>query len=179
MGRPKALLPFRGQPLIVHIVSLLQPLFAEIVVVAAAGQDLPSMPVTLVHDEVPGQGPAGGLYYGLSAATKLVGFVTSCDVVCLNGGLIAHLVARVEQYDAAVPCWQGRLQPLHAVYRRTVLPHLEAQLARGELKLVSVLKKVRTRRIDEDEIRRYDPDGSSFVNLNTPEDYADVARRMT
>ena len=32
---------------------------------------------------------------------------------------------------------------------------------------------------DEDEIRRFDPDGSSFYNMNTPEDYAIEKRRIS
>ena len=86
MGTPKALLLFDGEPLIVHIVATLRRLFAEVVVVAAPGQSLPSMPVTLVRDEVEHQGPVGGLCYGLRAARGDVSFVTSCDSAFLNVG---------------------------------------------------------------------------------------------
>jgi molybdopterin-guanine dinucleotide biosynthesis protein A/molybdopterin converting factor small subunit len=142
------------------------------VVVAAPGQDLPSMPVTLVRDEVAYQGPVGGICYGLRAAGEDVSFVTSCDSAFLNSPLISHLVSRISQHDVVVPRWQGRFQPLHAVYRQGVLPFLEGQLARGELRPVYLFDKVRTLRIEEEEIRRFDPEGSSFFNMNTPEDYA-------
>jgi molybdopterin-guanine dinucleotide biosynthesis protein A len=177
MGRPKALLLFDNEPLIVHIVATLRRLFAEVVVVAAPGQDLPSMPVKLVRDDVPYQGPVGGIYYGLTAAAGDVGFVMSCDSAFLNAGLISHLVSQIPDYDIVVPHWQGRFQPLHGVYRRSVLPLLEEQLARGELRPVYLFDRVRTRRIDEDEIRRFDADGASFFNMNTPEDYADALER--
>src|SRR3990167_8434100 len=88
MGRPKALLPFDGEPLIVHAVRRLESLFSEIIVVAAAGEQFvelssllrsqpdqpnelsepnkPSQPkVTLVRDQVAYQGPVAGIYYGL------------------------------------------------------------------------------------------------------------------
>jgi molybdenum cofactor guanylyltransferase len=172
MGRPKALLPFDDQPLITHVVATLGRLVAEVVVVAAPGQDLPAMPVTLVCDDVAYQGPVGGLCYGLSATTRDVCFVTSCDSAFLNTALIAHLVSEMPGHDVVVPTWEGRLQPLHAVYRRSVLPLLASQLARGELRPVSLFDKVRTRRIEEGEIRHFDPDGWSFFNMNTPEDYA-------
>jgi molybdopterin-guanine dinucleotide biosynthesis protein A len=177
MGTAKALLLFDGEPLIVHIVATLRRLCAEVVVVAAPGQELPSMPVTLVRDEVAYQGPVGGIYYGLTAAGGDVSFVTSCDSAFLHPGLIAHLVSQIPDYDVVVPHWQGRYQPLHAVYRRSVLPLLEGQLARGELRPVSLFDRVRTRRIDEDEIRRVDPEGASFFNMNTPEDYAAALER--
>ncbi|HMF61437.1 MAG TPA: NTP transferase domain-containing protein [Vicinamibacterales bacterium] len=177
MGTPKALLPFDNEPMIVHIVATLQRLFAEVVVVAAPGQELPAMRVTLVRDDVPHQGPVGGIYYGLTAAAGDIGFVTSCDSAFLNPRLIERLVAQIPQHDVVVPHWQGRFQPLHAVYRRSVLPLLEAQLARGELRPVYLFEKVRTLRMDEDEIRRFDPDGSSFFNMNSPEDYAEALKR--
>jgi molybdopterin-guanine dinucleotide biosynthesis protein A len=177
MGKPKALLPFDNEPIIVHIVATLQRLFAEVVVVAAPGQELPAMPVTLVRDDVAHQGPVGGIYYGLTAAGGDVSFVTSCDSAFLNPRLIAHLVAQMSQHDVVVPHWQGRLQPLHAVYRRTVLPLLEEQLARGELRPIYLFEKVRTLTIDEDEIRRFDPDGASFFNMNTPKDYGEALKR--
>jgi molybdopterin converting factor small subunit len=58
-----------------------------------------------------------------------------------------------------------------------VLPLLEAQLARGELRPVSLFDRVPTCRIEEDEIRRLDGTGASFFNMNTPEDYAEALER--
>jgi molybdopterin-guanine dinucleotide biosynthesis protein A len=177
MGTPKALLPFDETPLIEHVVATLRRLFDEVVVVAAPGQDLPSMPVTLVRDEVEYQGPVAGIYNGLRVASRDVSFVTSCDSAFLNAALISHLVSAIPEHDVVVPHWQGRYQPLHAVYRRSVAPLLGEQLARGELRPVYLFDRVRTRRVDEEEIRRFDPDGSSFFNMNTPADYAEALRR--
>ena len=179
MGTPKALLLFDDEPLIVHVVATLQRLFADVVVVTAPGQDLPSMPVRLVRDEVAHQGPVGGIYYGLTAAGSDAAFVTSCDSVFLNVDLISHLRSQLQEHDIVVPHWQGRFQPLHSVYRRSVLPLLAGQLARGELRPVHLFDKVRLRRIDEEEIRRFDPEGSSFFNMNTPEDYAEALKRWS
>jgi molybdopterin converting factor small subunit len=119
----------------------------------------------------------GGITYGLKATTRDVSFVTSCDSAFLNPALVAHLVSQIAGHDVVVPFWDGRLQPLHAVYRRSVLPLLEDQLARGELRPVSLFDRVRTRRIDGDEIRRFDPEGASFFNMNTPDDYAAALER--
>ncbi len=179
MGTPKALLRFDDTPLIEHVVASLRRVFPWVVVVAAPGQELPSLPVTLVRDEVAHQGPVGGIYYGLRAAGADVAFVTSCDSAFLNPDLISHLVSEIPEHDVVVPRWQGRYQPLHAVYRRRVAPLLAEQLARGELRPVHLFDRVRTRRIDEEEIRRFDPDGWSFFNMNTPADYAEALRRWS
>ena len=171
MGRPKALLPFDGKPLIAHVVRDLKELFAEAVVVAAPEQELPILPALVVRDEVAYQGPVSGIYHGLKASTKEVCFVTSCDAPFLNSALIAHLLSQILEHDVVVPYWQERFQPLHAVYRTRVLPLLKAQLERGELRPIFLYDKVRTRKILEAEIRRHDPDGLSFLNMNSPADY--------
>ncbi len=177
MGTPKALLPFAGEPLIVHIVRTLRRLFVDVIVVAAPGQELPRMPVTVVYDDVAYQGPVGGIYYGLMAAAGESAFVSSCDSVFLSVPLISHLLSIRGDYDVVVPRWDGRYQPLLAVYRKTVLPSLEAQLAAGDRTAVHLFDKVRTRVVEEEEIRRYDPDGDSFFNMNRPEDYAEALTR--
>jgi molybdopterin-guanine dinucleotide biosynthesis protein A len=171
MGRPKALLPFDGEPLIVHIVRHLKRVFAETVVVAAPEQELPLLPVALVRDQVAYQGPVSGIYRGLKAATKEVCFVTSCDAPFLDLALISHLLSEISDCDVVVPFWQERFQPLHAVYRRSVAPLLHEQLERGELRPIFLYDKVRTRKVHEDEIRTLDPEGMSFLNMNSPADY--------
>jgi molybdopterin-guanine dinucleotide biosynthesis protein A len=179
MGRAKALLPFGDEPLIVHIVRALKRIFAEIVVVTAPGQEMPALPVKLVRDEVAYQGPVGGIYYGLKAAGGEFSFVTSCDVAFVNSPLISYLASQILQHDVVVPYWQDRFQPLHAVYRRSVLPLLQSQLERGELRPVYLFDKVRTRRVAEEEIRSFDPQGLSFFNMNTPDDYETALKRWS
>ena len=171
MGRPKALLPFDGEPLIAHIVRRLGRVFAETVVVAAPDQELPTLPVALVRDQVAYQGPVSGIYHGLKAAPKEVCFVTSCDAPFLDLALISHLLSEISDCDVVVPFWQERFQPLHAVYRRSVAPLLHEQLERGELRPIFLYDKVRTRKVHEDEIRTLDPEGMSFLNMNSPADY--------
>lgn len=172
MGRPKALLPFGGQPLILHVVRRIRSLFPDIVVAAAPEQELPELPAALVCDEVAYRGPVGGMCRGLRACKGAGAFVTSCDLPFLNLSLVSHLASRLPGHDVVAPYWKGRLQPLHAVYRRGVLPLLEQQLRRGELRPVSLYDKVRTLEVDEDEVRAFDPEGLSFFNVNTPDDYA-------
>ena len=171
MGRAKALLPFDNEPLIAHVVRRFKSWFPEIIVVAAPDQELPELSAVLVRDEIAYQGPVSGIYHGLKAATKDVCFVTSCDAPFLNFELIDHLLEQISDYDVVVPFWQERFQPLHAIYRTSVVPPLKEQLERGELRPIFLYDKVRTRKIQEAEIRRLDPEGLSFLNMNSPADY--------
>jgi molybdenum cofactor guanylyltransferase len=172
MGRPKALLSFGNEPLIAHLVRQLERKFKLVVVVAAPDQELPPLPAKVVRDKVAYQGPVGGIYYGLMAAIGTGAFVTSCDAAFLNLPLISFLTSRLSNYDVVVPYWQNRFQPLHAVYRRNVVPLLKEQLERGELRPIFLYDRVRTRKVTEQEIRRFDSEGLSFFNMNAPDDYA-------
>jgi hypothetical protein len=86
-------------------------------------------------------------------------------------------MSKISEYDVVVPYWEERYQPLHAVYRRSVLPLLEEQLSRGELRPVFLYEKVRTHKVGEAEIRRFDPEGLTFLNINTPQDYQSALHR--
>jgi molybdopterin-guanine dinucleotide biosynthesis protein A len=176
MGRPKALLPFGNEPLIAHLVRTLERSFNSVVVVAAPDQELPLLRAKVVRDEVAYQGPVGGIYYGLKAAIGTAAFVTSCDAAFLSLPLISFLRSQILNHDVVVPYWQARFQPLHAVYRRSVLPLLKQQLERGELRPIFLYDKVRTRKVGEEEVRRFDPEGLSFFNMNAPEDYAQALK---
>jgi molybdopterin-guanine dinucleotide biosynthesis protein A len=172
MGRSKALLPFANEPLILHIVRALERKFKQIIGVGAPDQELPVLPAKVVRDEVAYQGPVGGIYYGLRAATGTAAFVTSCDAAFLSLPFISFLQSKILNYDVVAPYWQDRFQPLQAVYRRSVLPLLKEQLERGELRPIFLYDKVRTYKVSEEEIRRFDSEGLSFFNMNAPEDYA-------
>ena len=177
MGKAKALLPFDGKPLITHLVDRLAERFADIVVVAAPDRTLPVLPVAFVSDEVAHQGPVGGICYGLQAIRGTAAFVTSCDVAFLQLPLIEYLMSLLKNYDVVVPFWQERLQPLHAVYRQSVVPHLQEQLARKRLRPIFLYDTVPTRKVSPAEIKRFDPEGLSFLNMNTEADYHDALAR--
>jgi molybdopterin-guanine dinucleotide biosynthesis protein A len=177
MGQPKALLPFNGETLIARVVRTLGASFGEIVVVAAPDQELPDLPARLVRDQIPYQGPVGGMCYGLRVVSGDPCFITACDAPFLNLQVIEAILAALENVDVAVPMWQDRLQPLHAIYRKRVRPALEKQLAAGQHRPIDLYREVATRILSEQELHKLDPEGLSFFNLNTPEDYQTALQR--
>jgi molybdopterin-guanine dinucleotide biosynthesis protein A len=81
------------------------------------------------------------------------------------------MAALADGYDVVVPEWEGRLNPLQAIYRVRVLPLLEEQLAAGRRRPVDLYERVAVRTLSEEEIRVVDPEGLTFLNMNTPEEY--------
>jgi molybdopterin-guanine dinucleotide biosynthesis protein A len=86
----------------------------------APAYEVPPLPLRVVRDELPFQRPMGGIVYGIRAAATELCFVTSCDVPFLNSASIRLLIAALGDADVAEPFWQDRLQPLQAVYHRSV-----------------------------------------------------------
>ena len=121
-------------------------------------------------DLYPGLGSLGGIFSGLSAARHPYALVVGCDMPFLNPDLMRHLLSLREGFDVVAPVIDGRPEPVHAVYSRVCLPHIEERLKTGELKITGFYNRVRVRYVPEEEILRFDPDLLSFFNVNSPAD---------
>jgi molybdopterin-guanine dinucleotide biosynthesis protein A len=70
--------------------------------------------------------------------------------------------------DIVVPIVNGYYEPLCAAYRRTAIPVIQETLDRGALKITEIYDRLYLTKVSEPDIRRFDPELSSFANLNTP-----------
>ena len=178
MGSPKAMLPFGPETMLQRIVRLLGSVVTPIVVVSARDQALPMLPgyARIARDEREGRGPLEGLRAGLKAlpATVEAAYVTSCDVPLIVPGFVSLMVELLGDHDIAVMEVDGFPQPLSAVYRRALLPHVEALLASDRLRPAFLFDAVRTRRVSPAEVAAADPNLLTLRNLNTPDDYRDA-----
>src|SRR3990170_6597765 len=177
MGRHKAMLPFGGTTLIERLIAELRRVSDDIVVVAAPESvpesALPPLDVRVVRDEVAFAGPAPALLAGLRFVRREVAFACGSDLPMLGAQLAAQLCSMLEEHDdAVIPVVAEHPQVLHAVYRRRCVGALETMLARSDRRLYAIDRLVKVRRVEENELRRFDPELRSFFNLNTPEDYA-------
>ena len=178
MGSPKALLPFGPETMLQRVVRLLGSVVTPIVVVSARDQALPLLPgyVRIVRDDREGRGPLEGLRAGLTAlpASAEAAYVTSCDVPLLVPGFVRLMIELLADHDIAVMDIDGFPHPLSAVYRRRLLPHVDALLASDRLRPAYLFEAVRTRLVTPAEVASVDPDLLTLRNLNTPEDYRDA-----
>jgi molybdopterin-guanine dinucleotide biosynthesis protein A len=73
--------------------------------------------------------------------------------------------------DAAVPVFNGEPQPLFGVYGKSVLSALEEGILNDKVALKQFLKEIKVCFVGEADVRAVDPEGKSFVNINTVDDY--------
>ena len=177
MGRDKATLPFGPELMLERVIRLLSQVIElrRIVIVAASGQSLPPIPqsITVARDQQHGRGPLEGLAAGLAALppdTKAA-YVTSCDVPLLMPEFVSRMFEFLTDFEIAVPCEGDQLHPLAAVYRPSILEHVQKLLLADRLRPRFLFDEVKTRRVDVEELRAVDPMLHTLVNLNHPEDY--------
>jgi molybdopterin-guanine dinucleotide biosynthesis protein A len=181
MGTNKALLRLEpgGLTLIELVVAAARQIGPPLLVTNTP-QDYEFLGLPMVPDAVAGSGPLAGLYSGLAAAQHEYNLILACDMPRLNGDLLRYMAALPRDYDVLIPRWRDpegeqQLETLHAIYSRACLPAIEKRLQAGKLRMISFHPDVRVRYVEEDEIRRFDPQLTGFGNLNTPED----VRRVT
>lgn len=181
MGRDKALLPLPGNDRITfveHLVTLLSGLCSEVVLVARNGPqagELAGPGRRVVLDETPGGGPLMGLYSGLRAIEASHALVMAVDMPFVQPAVVSFLLALPLDDALLVPVVHGVAQVLLAVYPRTIIPLLEDRLRQGRRDPRSLLAVAKVRYIEEAQLRAYDPQLRSFVNVNTPQELADYS----
>ncbi len=186
MGQDKLWLALAGVPLIARVVQRVLPVAGEILFSANAPErfaaliselDGQGVPAQVVADQFAGAGPLAGLQVGLSAARHDLVLAVAADMPFVELALIRWMIGLAPGYDAVIPQWPhpatGHLawEPLHALYRRRCLPAIATRLTAGERRVQSFLPDVQVRVVSPAEVARFDPEGRSFFNVNTPEDW--------
>lgn len=176
LGRDKARVALGGATLLDRAIATLASFCADVLVVGRTLEVAPRPGVRSLTDLRPGSGALGGIYTALVTAAYPLCVVVACDMPFLNAALLRSLVALADEADVVAPLVHGHPETLHAVYRRTCIPHIEAQLDRGELKIARFFDAVRVRYVDRAEMEPFDPELRSLFNINYPEELAAAQR---
>jgi molybdopterin-guanine dinucleotide biosynthesis protein A len=101
--------------------------------------------------------------------------VLACDLPRVPPELLAELI-RTEGSDWVVPRWNGRVEPLCALYGLATLAALADRAGRGLLALHDLTDEpsLAVRYLGEDQLARFGSPQEIFLNLNTPKDLARV-----
>ena len=182
MGQDKALKLFWGRPLIQRVVERLRPIADELLVTTNHPEGYAFLNLPLFTDLKPGRGSLGGLYTALFSAKHSIVAVAACDMPFVNAELFnaASEIMVKEEADVVIAKTDEGYESLHAVYRReTCIPAIEAAIASDKWRMDSWFPQVKLRLLTPDEIRRYDSDSLAFLNLNTPEEFAQAELRAS
>lgn len=168
-GEDKAWLPYRGKPLIEHLLERLRPQVDDIVI--SCNRNLPryrALGCATTTDITPG---FAGPLAGIAAAAPLCRgnriLLSPCDTPLLPTTLVQTLAEALADSDlmAAIPRDDHGPQYLNSLLRRDALDSAVEQLASGQASVKGWLASLASALVDFKE-----PAGA-FTNINRPEDF--------
>jgi len=178
MGRNKGYLELGGKRVIDWVLECFIGLAGEIIIVGSKEKGS-NIDMPYVKDEYPGAGPLAGIHAGLKKAKYGKVFVAAWDMPFITPELVRYLVDQLNDFDAVVPLFREKLQPLCAVYNKRCITYIEDSLKNGNNRVTSFLKSVRAKYIEEIEIKKIASPDVVFFNINTPGDYDKAVRLLS
>jgi len=176
MGTDKSFVPFLGRPMIEVVRERVEGLGDELILITNTPEPYAYLGLPMFGDDYPDTGPLGGIYTAIRHARNPHVLIVACDMPWLNRPLLEYQAGLRETADVVVPRWDKFPEPLHAVYSQACLEPIREKLAAGMLKITAFYGRVSVRFVERPEIERFDPQGRSFVNVNTPDDLAEQQR---
>jgi len=167
-GVDKGLATLRGRPMVAWVLERLAPQVGALVV--NANQNLEQYRAyghPVVSDEIGGfAGPLAGLQVGMKAARTPFILTAPCDSPFLPDDLASRLSAalQAQRADVAVVKTGKWHQPVFALVRTALLPHLTAYLEKGGRKIDSWYGMLHIAEVV------FDDEEAAFSNINTTEE---------
>jgi len=193
MGQDKGLMSLDGDPLIIRTLNIAIKNTDEIILVLRDKKQhrlyqkcvnnfknqirSDDPPIKLVIDIEMDQGPLLGLYTGLSQIKSDGALVLPCDSPFISPFFVDKMFELKENSEACIlaPVWpDGSTEPLHSYYCKECIPLIRKQLESGFRNVKSLFDKTD---VDYVSVEVLDPEKSSFINLNRPEDVPSSLRK--
>lgn len=181
MGRDKKALQLGNGTVFGRILHAMKPLVTE---VRAVGSQRPqaldgdAATIGWQPDLRAASGPLTGIHTALVTSKVHRVLIVACDLPFVTTAFLRLLVDDGSPHaDVVLPRRDGRALPVCAVYDVSCRQRLERYLDAGHFAARGFVASVSARYIDEASWAAVDPEGRSFFNLNTPEDY-DRAKRL-
>jgi len=153
-------------------IQRLRKVFNRIILSTNTPEQYCYLGLPMVGDIIQARGPMTGVFSALSLPDVSVVFVTACDMPDINGILSEYIAGRWRsEYDAVIPVFNNEPQPLFGVYAKSIVRRMEEALHHGKRSLRGLLQDSSVLYIQETDVRKIDPEGRSFVNINTMQDF--------
>jgi molybdenum cofactor guanylyltransferase len=174
-GVDKGLQPFRGRPMVAHVVERLAPQVSEILINANRNPEAyAGFGYRVIADEIEGfAGPLAGFERGLAHAACELVMTVPCDSPFLPQDLVARLHAAMLRDDAELAAAKtgDQAHPVFSLMRREVHGSLRDFLASGQRKIDKWYSQLRAIEVP------FDDEADAFLNINTREELAKLEPR--
>uniref|UniRef100_A0A7C5Z186 Molybdenum cofactor guanylyltransferase n=1 Tax=Caldicellulosiruptor owensensis TaxID=55205 RepID=A0A7C5Z186_9FIRM len=123
----------------------------------------------VIKDRIEIDAPVAGVLTSLMVSETNKNFIIACDMPFVKKELVEYMLG-FDGYDAVVPYYNGYFEPLFCVYSKAFLEKALDLVEKSIFSLSALLQSLNIRRIELDEILRFDPYLESFKNINTQSD---------
>ncbi|MFU7514901.1 molybdenum cofactor guanylyltransferase [Clostridium sp. HCS.1] len=160
----KALLIYKEKTFIENIINSGKE-FDEIIIIANNIEDYKSLNLKVYPDIYKGNGPLSGIHSALKNAKNNKVLCIACDMPLISKKTL-DLIGNIEgDYEVLVPRINDRLQPMCAIYSKSLIPKIEKSLFNGENKLQKFILSTKYK-VLENNLSLKD-----FSNINTEKEY--------
>ena len=174
LGHDKVLEKVGNVSLLEQVISRVDSLSTEVIVVTAEERTLPRLTerpkIKVVSDIYPGIGSLGGIYTGLVTSNSYHNLVVAVDMPFLNQPLLRYMLEVSDGFDFILPRINTFFEPLHAVYSKYCIEPIESLIKQRRKVIIELFDHVKVRYIEAEEIDKFDPQHLSFFNINTRAD---------
>ena len=169
MGEDKGLIHWKGKTLAQHAIDILSPLCTDFIISTNTNQ-YESLGFQVVGDIYSDSGPMGGILSALKNSNTEKNLVIPSDTPFVSTEIYRYLISHAGSFDATVPVdHESFFQPLCAIYSRSILPAMEAQIIKRILGFTPLFSKVEIKVVPfHPELGFYD--SRTFYNINSPAD---------
>jgi len=160
-----------GKTIISRMISAISDLFDEIIIVTNKPEEFREfIQYIIVEDQYLKAGPLGGIHAALKASSEDAIFVFAGDMPFLDKEIITDQINEFNktEHDVLIPEVNQFIEPLHAIYRKSVLNDLERFLSEGKSRAVrDFLSEVNVGYFQVPKTRKSE---IAFANINSPSD---------
>lgn len=174
MGVEKGLIELCGKPMIQNIIERLIPFTDEMFLTTNKPELYKQFGLKMYTDIYKNYGALAGLHTALYYASYEMVFVIACDLPFVNIDLFRFMKNLFEAkfVDLIIPRTASGFEPFYAFYRKsTCLPLVAEGIIAGKRKMISWHENALVHPVYEQQIREFDPNLISFVNINSPEEH--------
>ncbi|KJR41649.1 molybdopterin-guanine dinucleotide biosynthesis protein A [Candidatus Magnetoovum chiemensis] len=168
----KGLIVTEGKTIIDRNIEVLSQLCADVCISTNSPTLYFNKKKRLIGDIINTRGPISGILSCLVNVQTEYIFVTACDMPFIKKELADLILSKSEgsSYDSIAPIFNNRIEPLLALYSKSVIPCLEKYIKENNKKLYSIFNDINVKYIYYDEFKHIDSSGVSFININTIND---------
>jgi molybdenum cofactor guanylyltransferase len=174
MGEDKAFLRLEDETLLSRALNLARSLTPNVRIVGETAKFAKFGPV--VEDVYPERGPLGGIHAALVSTKTALNLMLAVDTPFIESNFLEFLISEARRSGAivTVPRSGGHIHSLCAVYRKEFAPVAEQSLILGQNRIDALFSGVKTRVIEEPELRQFGFSSEMFRNINTPDEWEEA-----